>query len=57
MKIRVTDNRGIWLDGASQAEGYETEVDAAVGEALVAAGLAKQIHTRKGKAAAGSDEE
>lgn len=57
MKIRVTDNRGIWLDGAAQFEGYEAEVDAAVGEALVAAGLAKQIHTRKGKASADADEE
>lgn len=46
MKIRLTDNRGIWLDGARRSEGYETTVDDTSAQALIDAGMAKQIHTR-----------
>ena len=46
MKIRLTDNRGVWLDGAQRHEGYEATLDDAAAQALIDAGLAKQVHTR-----------
>lgn len=52
MKIRLTDNRGIWLDGAQRHEGYEATVDDAEAQALIDAGMAKQVHTRAKRGAA-----
>lgn len=46
MKIRLTDNRGIWIDDEARYEGYEGVVDDEVGQRLIDAGMAKQIHTR-----------
>lgn len=47
MKIRLTDNRGIWLDGEARYDGYEATVEDEVGQTLIDAGMAKQVHTRK----------
>lgn len=55
MKIRLTDNRGIWLDDEARYEGYETTVEDEVGQPLIDAGMAKQVHTRKRGKAEGDD--
>jgi hypothetical protein len=46
MKIRLTDNRGIWLDGAQRHEGYEAVLDDVAAQSLIDGGMAKQVHTR-----------
>ena len=43
MKIKLTDNRGIWLDGKQQAAGYETTLADVTGKALIASGLAVEV--------------
>ena len=55
MKIRLTDNRGIWIDDEARYEGYEGVVDDEVGQRLIDAGMAKQVHTRKRSKAEGDD--
>lgn len=46
MKIRLTDDRGIFLDGQKRRGGYETTISDEDGQRLIDAGLAKQVHTR-----------
>lgn len=42
MKIILTDDRGVWLDGKERKAGYEAAVSDDAGAALVKAGLAKK---------------
>jgi hypothetical protein len=46
MKIRLTDDRGIFLDGKKRREGYEAVISDEDGQCLIDAGMAKQVHTR-----------
>jgi len=57
MKIRLIDSRGVWLDGAPQVEGYETTVDDDTAQALIDAGMARQVHTRAKRKADDADAE
>ena len=41
MKIKITGNRGPWIDGSPRPDGWEGEVDNALGEHLVANNLAE----------------
>jgi hypothetical protein len=41
MKIKVTGTRRPWIDGSPRPDGWEGEVDNALGEHLVANGLAE----------------
>lgn len=45
MKIILTDDRGVWLDGKERKAGHEASVSEDVGAALVKAGLAKKVET------------
>ena len=52
MKIILTDDRGIWLDGKERKAGYEASVSEDVGAALVKAGLASELGKKQAKAKA-----
>jgi hypothetical protein len=56
MKIRLTDNRGIWLDGEARYDGYEATVEDEAGQTLIDAGMAKQVHTRAKRSKAEEDD-
>lgn len=45
MKIILTDDRGVWLDGKERKAGHAAAVSEDVGAALVKAGLAKKAET------------
>ena len=46
MKIKVIGNRGPWIDGSPRPDGWEGDVDNALGEHLVANGL---VEIKKGR--------
>jgi len=50
MKIKLTGTRQVWFDGQAQDAGYVGEVDAAVGENLIALGMAVKVEEEKPKA-------
>lgn len=43
MKIILTDDRGVWLDGKERKRGYATDVSDGLGASLVAYGLAEKV--------------
>tara|TARA_R110002153_G_scaffold183118_1_gene336338 strand:- start:59 stop:247 length:189 start_codon:yes stop_codon:yes gene_type:complete len=43
MKIILTDDRGVWLDGKECRLGHEAAVSDDTGEALIKAGLADKV--------------
>ena len=57
MKIRLTDNRGIFLNGKRRAAGYEADVTEAEADALVANGFAEKMRVRRTKAEMKADAE
>jgi len=49
MQIKVTGNRGPWIDGAPRENGWEGEVDAELGKHLIENGLAEKKMGRPAK--------
>lgn len=43
MKIILTDDRGVWLDGKERKQGYAADVSDDLGASLVASGLAEKV--------------
>ena len=43
MKIILTDDRGVWLDGKERNRGYAADVSDDLGASLVASGLAEKV--------------
>jgi hypothetical protein len=51
MKIKIIGDREVWFDDQPQVAGYVGEVDDAVGENLIALGMAEKVVARQQKAA------
>lgn len=51
MKIKIIGTRQVWFDDEPRDAGYVGEVDDAVGENLIALGMAEKVVTRQAKKA------
>jgi len=47
MKIKLTTDRGVWIDGHSRGMGYEANLDEAIAEAMIANGFAEEVKLAK----------
>lgn len=47
MKIKITTDKGVWIDGAPRAKGFEVELDDVIADAIVANGFAEKIEAPK----------
>ena len=57
MKVRVISDRQPWIGGAPRIAGFEADVSAAEGKAMIDAGLAEEVKVApKAKAKKGDDE-
>jgi hypothetical protein len=43
MKIKLTTDRGVWIDGHSRGMGYEADLDEAIAEAMITNGFAEEV--------------
>lgn len=46
MRIKIIGRRQPWIEGKPRAAGYETNVDASVGNLLIERGMAEEVVTR-----------
>ena len=51
MKIKIIGTRQVWFDDEPQDAGYVGEVDDAIGENLIALGMAEKVAARQQKKA------
>lgn len=43
MKIKLTTDHGVWVDGKSRGIGYEANLDDAVAQAIIDNGFAEEV--------------
>lgn len=47
MKIRLTTDIGVWIDGQPRGEGYEADLDAVVAKAIIENGFAQEVRAKR----------
>jgi hypothetical protein len=57
MKIKLTTDLGVWIDGQSRGIGYEADLDDATAQAIIDNGFAEAVKTRRAAKKADDDAE